>query len=53
MLEENILWGRTFSPTGKVEREPTFLGAILIVVFGSVAGVFLGLRVGWVIAGLR
>jgi len=29
MLNENILWHRAISPTGRIMREPTFLGCVL------------------------
>jgi hypothetical protein len=40
MLNENLLWARTISPTGKIVKEETFLGAALtFIVFagGSIA----------------
>ena len=29
MLNENLLWARTISPTGRIVKEETFLGALL------------------------
>jgi hypothetical protein len=37
MLNENILWQRAISANGKLFREPTFLGAVLIIAGSAVA----------------
>jgi hypothetical protein len=29
MLNENLLWHPAISPTGRIMREPTFLGCVL------------------------
>lgn len=43
MIDKNILWSMTFSPTGKIIKEPTFLGAVLEgVLFAVVLVVFVG-----------
>jgi hypothetical protein len=45
MLNENILWARAISPTGRLIKEPTLLGAVLIGLFlfvGFSLIVFLG-----------
>jgi len=45
MLSENILWARAIGPTGRLIKEPTILGVVLIGIAAFVvltAVVFLG-----------
>ena len=53
MLNESLLWSRTFSPVGRPVKEPTALGAALLIVAGSAAVAVLFFAAGYAIALFR
>jgi hypothetical protein len=50
MLNHTLLWNSVLGWDGKLSKEPTFLGAVLIVVIGILIGTALVFATGWAIA---